>query len=80
MNSTQWIAVEGFEDILYHKSPEGIARVCINRPHVRNAFRPQTVQEMMRAFADIRDDQAAGGRAKAEREGSLVARCGSGAR
>jgi len=60
MNGTHWIAVEGFEDILYHKSPEGMARVCINRPHVRNAFRPQTVQEMVRAFADIRDDPSIG--------------------
>jgi len=46
----------GFEDILYHKSSEGIAKITINRPEVRNAFRPLTVQEMSRAFDDARDD------------------------
>jgi naphthoate synthase len=35
---------------------EGIAKITINRPEVRNAFRPETVQEMQRAFADARDD------------------------
>src|SRR5690606_9364631 len=39
---------------------EGIARVTINRPHVRNAFRPQTVMEMIDAFADARDDRDVG--------------------
>ncbi len=38
-----------FEDILYHQA-EGIAKITINRPHVRNAFRPKTVQEMGLAF------------------------------
>ncbi|MEE8446288.1 MAG: 1,4-dihydroxy-2-naphthoyl-CoA synthase [Gemmatimonadota bacterium] len=46
----------GFEDILYHKCGEGIAKVTINRPKVRNAFRPLTVQEMSQAFVDARDD------------------------
>ncbi len=38
-----------FEDILYHQA-EGIAKITINRPQVRNAFRPKTVQEMGQAF------------------------------
>ncbi len=38
-----------FEDILYHQA-EGIAKITINRPRVRNAFRPKTVQEMGQAF------------------------------
>ncbi|RDH86506.1 MAG: 1,4-dihydroxy-2-naphthoyl-CoA synthase [endosymbiont of Seepiophila jonesi] len=38
-----------FEDILYHQS-EGIAKITINRPHVRNAFRPETVEELSQAF------------------------------
>ena len=55
-----WKAVAGYEDIRYEKSPEGIARVTINRPEVRNAFRPQTVAEMIRAFDDARDDADVG--------------------
>jgi naphthoate synthase len=51
---------EGYEDVLYEKSKEGIAKITINRPQVRNAFRPQTVTEMMRAFADARDDAEIG--------------------
>ncbi|MGD8397138.1 MAG: enoyl-CoA hydratase-related protein, partial [Candidatus Eiseniibacteriota bacterium] len=39
---------------------EGIARIAINRPHVRNAFRPLTVVEMRSALADARDDPAIG--------------------
>ena len=45
-----------FEDILYHKSADGIAKITINRPRVRNAFRPKTVMEMERALADPRFD------------------------
>lgn len=49
-----------FSDILYHTSPEGIAKITINRPQVRNAFRPQTVNEMMAAFAKARYDEKIG--------------------
>jgi naphthoate synthase len=52
----RWIAQPGYEDIVYEKSDEGIAKITINRPRVRNAFRPLTVVEMQRAFADARDD------------------------
>lgn len=51
-----WRSLPGYEDIRYQKCDEGIARVVINRPEVRNAFRPQTVTEMIRAFDDARDD------------------------
>lgn len=44
-----WKAAGSFQDILYHRSG-GIARITINRPEVRNAFRPQTVQELMQSF------------------------------
>jgi len=54
-----WQSAGTFEDILYDKS-EGIARVTINRPDKRNAFRPQTVDEMLTAFQDARDDAAIG--------------------
>ncbi len=39
-----------YQDILYDRHEEGIARITINRPEVRNAFRPRTVMEMMDAF------------------------------
>jgi len=48
-----------YTDILYHKA-EGIAKITINRPEVHNAFRPQTVQEMITALDDARDDQDIG--------------------
>lgn len=56
----QWKNVPGFKDILYAKADEGIAKITINRPEVRNAFRPETVQEMQAAFADARDDENIG--------------------
>jgi len=59
-DDTTWTRISGYEDIKYEKSPEGIARVTINRPEVRNAFRPQTVTEMIRAFDDARDDADVG--------------------
>ena len=51
---------EGYTDIRYHKSTDGIAKITINRPEVRNAFRPQTVKEMIHAFADARFDEKIG--------------------
>jgi naphthoate synthase len=60
MTDVVWQASGGFEDILYEKSAEGIAKITINRPRVRNAFRPQTVTEMSHAFADARDDAEIG--------------------
>ncbi|MCX8956589.1 1,4-dihydroxy-2-naphthoyl-CoA synthase [Erwinia psidii] len=50
----------GFSDILYAKSPDGIAKITINRPEVRNAFRPQTVREMQLALNDARHDEQIG--------------------
>ena len=41
---------EGYTDIRYHKSADGIAKITINRPQVRNAFRPLTVKEMIRRW------------------------------
>jgi naphthoate synthase len=56
----EWTEVPGFTDILYAKAAEGIAKITINRPEVRNAFRPETVQEMQAAFNDARDDENIG--------------------
>jgi naphthoate synthase len=55
-----WTAQQGYEDIRYQKSGDGIAKITINRPEVRNAFRPLTVREMQRAFDDARDDGSIG--------------------
>ncbi|CAM0117221.1 1,4-dihydroxy-2-naphthoyl-CoA synthase [Rhabdochlamydiaceae symbiont of Dictyostelium giganteum] len=55
----QWSEVKSFTDILYHKT-SGIAKITINRPHVRNAFRPLTVQEMREALEDARQDSSIG--------------------
>jgi len=55
----QWEQVKEYDDIIYEKA-EGIAKITINRPEVRNAFRPQTVREMYEAFANAREDQSIG--------------------
>lgn len=54
-----WIKAKEYKDILYHKM-DGIAKITINRPDVRNAFRPETVIEMYDAFNDAREDQTIG--------------------
>ncbi len=54
-----WAACGKYADIKYYKA-EGIAKITINRPEVRNAFRPQTVQEMSAALHDARDDEKIG--------------------
>ena len=52
----KWKRVKEYTDIIYeHAEGEGSAKITINRPEVRNAFRPLTVMEMMDAFADVRD-------------------------
>lgn len=56
----QWTSAGTFTDILYEKCDEGIAKITINRPEVRNAFRPQTVKEMRAALTDARDDASIG--------------------
>jgi naphthoate synthase len=55
-----WTTVPGYQDIIYTKAEEGIAKIVINRPEVRNAFRPETVREMQAAFTDARDDPNVG--------------------
>lgn len=59
MDNVQWQQVHNFNDILYHKTT-GIAKITINRPHKRNAFRPQTIVEMSQAFEDARNDPTIG--------------------
>ena len=54
-----WMSINTYTDIRYHKA-DGIAKITINRPNVRNAFRPLTVQEMIHALADARMDDSIG--------------------
>ena len=54
-----WTKVKNYQDIVYEKI-EGIAKVTINRPEKRNAFRPRTVAEMYEAFLDAREDSSIG--------------------
>jgi len=54
-----WIPSGSFGDITY-ESAEGIAKITINRPEVRNAFRPQTLSELQDAFSMARDDDSVG--------------------
>ena len=57
----KWIKSGDFEDIIYEvASGEGIAKITINRPHLRNAFRPQTIIELKEAFDIARDDEKVG--------------------
>ena len=60
MNSEYWKKALDFEDIIFEKSEEGIAKITINRPEVRNAFRPLTVREMQKALEDAREDSGIG--------------------
>jgi naphthoate synthase len=55
-----WTPAGKFQDIRYEKSPEGIAKITICRPEVRNAFRPQTVNELISVFNDVREDPKVG--------------------
>ncbi|MBD2328617.1 1,4-dihydroxy-2-naphthoyl-CoA synthase [Alkalinema sp. FACHB-956] len=55
----EWHSVKDYEDIQYFKA-DGIAKIVINRPHKRNAFRPKTVVELYEAFANAREDSRIG--------------------
>ena len=57
--SQNWNIAKKYQDIIYEKS-EGIAKITINRPEVRNAFRPLTIEEMQDAFNDVRNDPQIG--------------------
>lgn len=54
-----WITSKEYEDITYKKM-KGVARIAINRPEVRNAFRPKTLFEMQEALIDAREDTSVG--------------------
>ena len=54
-----WKKAKDYKDIIYEKM-DGVAKITINRPEIRNAFRPETVIEMYDAFTDAREDQEIG--------------------
>jgi naphthoate synthase len=57
--AAEWQLAGEFEDVLYDTA-EGIAKITINRPQVRNAFRPRTVSELQQAFQRAHEDDAIG--------------------
>lgn len=67
MSALTWKLEKKYSDILYHKT-EGIAKITINRPDVRNAFRPITIKEISESMTDARDDKNIG----------VIIFCGSG--
>jgi naphthoate synthase len=58
--SVDWQPAGEFEDIRYETSGDGIAKLTIARPEVRNAFRPQTIIELSEAFEHAREDTGVG--------------------
>ena len=59
MSTIQWKVAKAYSDITYHKA-DGIAKVTINGPEKRNAFRAETVSQMFDAFCDAREDPTIG--------------------
>ena len=60
MPAVTWTPAGEWEDIRYELSGDGIAKVTIDRPEVRNAFRPQTVIEISQALEQAREDSGVG--------------------
>ena len=59
--TADWQTIKSYTDIRYERlADEGIAKITINRPEVHNAFRPQTVSELIDAFNHTRDDMSTG--------------------
>lgn len=59
-SETLWNEIKAYQDIRLEKTEDGVAKVTINRPQVRNAFRPETIQEMQEAFEICRNDTTIG--------------------
>jgi len=59
-SKVEWVKQEGYEDILFYRSEEGIAKIAINRPEKRNAFRPKTIDELIDAFIKVKYDEKIG--------------------
>lgn len=59
MSSPNWQTVKEYEDITF-KQADGVARIAFNRPEVRNAFRPKTVDELLEALVICHESQEIG--------------------
>ncbi len=59
-SNIEWVEQGSYEDILFYKSKDGIAKIAINRPEKRNAFRPKTIDELMDAFNKVKYDNKIG--------------------
>ena len=59
-HETLWHEIKQYEDVKFHKTEDGIAKITINRPHVPNAFRPETIDEIQDAFSITRYDPEIG--------------------
>src|SRR5438105_4219632 len=59
-NEFMWHTLKDFTDIKLEKTSDGIAKITINRPKVRNAFRPLTVKELLEAFDIAHEDPKIG--------------------
>ncbi len=55
-----WKLVRDYEDIRFEKTDDGVAKITICRPEVRNAFRPKTLFELIDAFSRAREDSGIG--------------------
>jgi naphthoate synthase len=60
VSSVKWTSAGEFSDIRYETSGDGIARITIDRPEVRNAFRPETLIEISDALERAREDSGVG--------------------
>ncbi|MGE0764437.1 MAG: 1,4-dihydroxy-2-naphthoyl-CoA synthase [Bdellovibrionales bacterium] len=60
MSQATWIPIKTYTDIKFERTEDGIAKITINRPEVRNAFRPQTVIELKDALEISREEPGVG--------------------
>ena len=60
INMATWVPIKEYQDLRFERVEDGIAKITINRPEVRNAFRPQTIVELIEAFDLCRADTSIG--------------------
>lgn len=60
VTTSLWSTIKHYQDIKLERTEDGVAKITINRPEVRNAFRPETITEMQEAFEICRNEQTIG--------------------